>query len=266
MPEYSSILYDVDDAGTAEITFNRPDHFNGMDLTMASELNDAFTRVASRRDVRVLVLTGKGRSFCPGADVIGLNVHDGPASLSPADSDITLPVRTLPVQLHELPVPTIAAVNGACAGAGFGLACACDLRIATRGAVFRSAFLSVGVAGDMGLPWSLPRLIGEAAAKQISFLDDKFSAEQALRYGLVASVHDDAEFPGAVTRLARRLAAMPPLAARALKQHYLAAARLDFPAFVDLEYQRHHQLLATADAREGFAAFRERREPVFTGR
>jgi 2-(1,2-epoxy-1,2-dihydrophenyl)acetyl-CoA isomerase len=261
MPGYTSIRFDVDDAGIATITFNRPDHFNGIDLTMAAELTHALARSADRPDVRVLVLTGAGRSFCPGADVMSVSAEAGPApSVSPLASDISLPVR-----LHEFPLPTIAAINGACAGAGFGFACACDLRIAARSAVFRSAFLGVGVAGDMGVPWSLPRLVGEATAKQISFLDDKFDAEQARQYGLVLSVHDDADFPAAVAQVARRLAAGPPLAMRALKQHYLAAKRVDFPAFIDLEFQRHHHLLATADAREGFAAFSQRREPRFTG-
>lgn len=263
MPEYSTILFDLDESGTAVITFNRPDHFNGINLTMAAELNDALDRVVGLRDVRVLVLTGQGRSFCPGADVVGSHSGDGPL---PDASPLGGGDHSLPVRLYQLPFPTVAAINGACAGAGFGLACACDLRIAARGAVFRSAFLSVGVAGDMGVPWSLPRLIGAAAAKQISFLDDKFSADQALRYGLVLSVHDEADFPAAVTALTRRLAAMPPLAVRALKQHYLAAAGTDFPTFVDLELQRHYHLLATADAREGFAAFSQRRAPVFTGR
>jgi len=262
MPDYSSILFDLDESGTATITFNRPDHFNGMDTTLAAELADALARVAGLRDVRVLVLTGKGRSFCPGADVIGSNAQGGPR---PSASPVGFSDHSLPVRLYELPVPTVAAINGACAGAGFGLACACDLRIAARSAVFRSAFLNVGVAGDMGVPWSLPRLIGEAAAKQISFLDDKFSAGQALHYGLVMSVHDEADFPAAVTGLTQRLAAMPPLAIRALKQHYLAAARVDFPTFIDLELQRHYHLLATADATEGFAAFSERREARFAG-
>jgi len=259
--DYSSILFDADADGVATITFNRPGHFNGLNVTMASELGDALARVTARPDIRVLVLTGSGRAFCPGADVIGFNAEGGPLpDLSPLASDISLPVR-----LYQLPVPTIAAINGACAGAGFGFACACDLRIAARSAIFRSAFLGVGVAGDMGVPWLLPRLVGEATAKQISYTDDKFGPEQALGYGLIQSVHDDAEFPAAVSDLARRMAAKPPLAMRAMKRHYLAAANVDFPTFTDLELQRHYHLMATTDAREGFAAFSERRVPRFTG-
>lgn len=263
MTGYTTIRLEHNDAGVATLTFDRPDHFNGVTVTMAAEMSDALDRVAADRDVRVLVLTGAGRSFCPGADVHGFNAAGGPApaDVSPLASDISLPVR-----LYELPVPTIAAVNGACAGAGFGFACACDLRVAARSALFRSSFLTVGLAGDMGLPWLLPRLVGESVAKRLSLLDDKLSAEQALDLGLVTSVHDDADFPAAVAAVAEHLAGRAPLAARALKQHYLTAARVDFRTFIDLEFQRHHHLLATDDAREGFAAFGERREPRFTGR
>ncbi|NKY58954.1 enoyl-CoA hydratase/isomerase family protein [Nocardia flavorosea] len=263
MTDYTTIRLDHDDAGVATLTFDRPEHFNGVTVTMAAEMTDALDRVAGDREVRVLVLTGAGRSFCPGADVHGSNAQGGPApaDVSPVAADISLPIR-----LYELPVPTIAAVNGACAGAGFGFACACDLRVAARSAVFRSSFLTIGVAGDMGLPWLLPRLIGESAAKRLSLLDDKLSAGQALELGLLTSVHDDADFPAAVATVAAHLAGRAPLAARALKQHYLTAARVDFRSFIDLEFQRLHHLFATDDAREGFAAFSERRIPRFTGR
>jgi 2-(1,2-epoxy-1,2-dihydrophenyl)acetyl-CoA isomerase len=257
-----TIAFDVSPEGIATLTFNRPDHFNGMTAEMGREIREALAEAARRDDLRVLVLTGAGRSFCPGADIKHFNVEGSPDAglTSPAVSDTSTPSL-----LHELPIPTIAAVNGACAGAGFGLACACDLRVASRSAVFRSAFLSVGVAGDMGVPWSLPRLIGVANAKRISFLDEKLTPEQALTLGLVSHVFDDHEFRDGVRELAGRIAAGPPLATRALKAHYLAAEQTDFRTFVDMEFQRHFHLLATRDAREGFVAFGEHRKPEFTG-
>jgi 2-(1,2-epoxy-1,2-dihydrophenyl)acetyl-CoA isomerase len=233
-----------------------------MTAEMGREIRDALAEAGRRDDLRVLVLTGAGRSFCPGADIKHFNAEGSPdAGLSsPAVADTSTPSL-----LHELPIPTIAAVNGPCAGAGFGLACACDLRVASRSAVFRSAFLSVGVAGDMGVPWSLPRLIGAANAKRISFLDEKLTPEQALTMGLVSYVFDDDEFRDRVRELAGRVAAGPPLASRALKAHYLAAEQTTFRTFVDMEFQRHFHLLATQDAREGFVAFGEHRQPKFTG-
>jgi 2-(1,2-epoxy-1,2-dihydrophenyl)acetyl-CoA isomerase len=260
MPETMS--FHVSDRGIATLTFNRPEHFNGMNVQMGEELRLALLEIHQRDDLRVVVVTGSGRAFCPGADIKHFNSEGSPDAgvESPSVRDTSTPVL-----LHEVPVPTIAAVNGACAGAGLGLACACDLRVAARSAVFRSAFLNVGVAGDMGVPWSLPRLIGAANAKRISFLDEKIGADEAKDLGLVSEVIDDDRFRDRVDQLAEQLATGPPQATRALKAHYLAAERIDFRAFVELEFQRHFHLLATNDANEGFRAFGERRAPVFTG-
>jgi 2-(1,2-epoxy-1,2-dihydrophenyl)acetyl-CoA isomerase len=259
---FKTITFDVASNGVATLAFNRPDNFNGMNAEMSDELMSVLYEVHRRPDLRVLVLTGSGRSFCPGADINGFNAGET------SDAEVRSPAITniaTPSLLHGAPVPTIAAVNGACAGAGFGLACACDIRVAARSAVFRSAFLSVGVAGDNGVPWSLPRLIGAAKAKEISFLDAKFSAEAALATGLVSQVFDDDAFRSEVELLASRLAAGPPLGTRSMKANYLAAERVGFDDFIDLEFQRHFHLITTDDAIEGFRAFGERRTPRFTG-
>lgn len=263
-----TVLYDVD-GGIATVTLNRPDRMNTMNQALLDGALEAMQRAADDDQVLAVILTGNGRAFCAGGDLEAMAAGDVPGlegggAVNARIALLRHAMRTSQL-LRDMPKVTIAAINGACAGAGLGFACACDLRIAARSAVFRSAFLGVGVAGDMGVPWLLSRLVGEAAAKQISFLDDKFGPEQALRYGLIQSVHDDGEFPAAVSDLARRMAAKPPLAMRAMKRHYLAAANVDFPTFTDLEFQRHYHLLATADAREGFAAFGERRAPRFTG-
>jgi 2-(1,2-epoxy-1,2-dihydrophenyl)acetyl-CoA isomerase len=149
---------------------------------------------------------------------------------------------------------------------GLGLACACDFRLSTDRAVFRSAFLSVGLAGDMGLPWLLTRLVGPGPARRISLLDERIPATEALQLGLVDHVVGDDDLLPAATDLARRLAAGPPLATRALKGHLLAAERLDFDDFLDLEFQRHFVLAGTDDFREGWRALAERRPPRFIGR
>ena len=125
-PTYNTISFDVAATGVATLAFNRPDNFNGMNAEMSDELMSALHDARQNPDLRVLVLTGTGRAFCPGADIAGVNHGASPRAepLSPAVNNIVTPVL-----LHELPVPTIAAVNGACAGAGFGLACACDIRV-----------------------------------------------------------------------------------------------------------------------------------------
>jgi 2-(1,2-epoxy-1,2-dihydrophenyl)acetyl-CoA isomerase len=264
MTEQPAVLVDMTDTGVATITMNRPDNMNAMNLPLVEGIDTALRNLSQSNDVRVLVLTGAGsRSFCPGADIKHFVGEQSPAAgvTRPAVADVEVPVR-----LREFPVPVIAAINGACAGAGFGLACACDLRVSSRSAVFRSAFAAVGVAGDFGVPWTLPRIVGESMAKEIMYLDEKFSAADALAMGLVSRVWDDDTFRANVAAMAETIAAKAPMALRSMKRHFAAAQRLDFRDFIELEFQRHFHLLDTADALEGFMSFAERRDPKFTNR
>ena len=257
MSAYSTILCEVA-GGIARLTLNRPERLNGMTNRMVIETGDALARVTADPNVRVLLLTGAGRGFCPGAD-LGHFSSGGAAS-----DDRLLPEHlAVPRLLHEMPAVTIASVNGACAGAGLGWACGCDLRVAARSANFSTAFLRVAVAGDMALPWTLPRLVGAAKARELSFLCEKFSAEEAARIGLVARVWDDASFRGEVDALAERLLRCSPTALRALKAHYLAAEVLGLDEFLALESEAHLRIASGAHAAEAFRAFVEKREPKF---
>ena len=161
-----------------------------------------------------------------------------------------------------MPAITVAAVNGACAGAGFGWACGCDLRVAARSAMFNTAFLNVAVAGDMGLPWSLPRLVGAARARELSFFSEKFSAAEAHRIGLVARVWDDGGFRDEVAKLVARLAGAAPLALKTLKAHYLAAERGGASPTTSISRPTDHlRIVKSADTAEAFRAFLEKRAP-----
>ncbi|HXZ86371.1 MAG TPA: enoyl-CoA hydratase-related protein [Myxococcota bacterium] len=257
MSEYSTLLCEQS-GGIARLTLNRPERLNGMTNRMVIETHDALTRLAADSRVRVLVLTGAGRGFCPGAD-LG-HFSSGAAA---ADDRLRPEHLSVPQLLHEMPALTIAAVNGACAGAGLGWACGCDLRVAARSANFSTAFLRVAVAGDMALPWTLPRLVGAAKARELSFLCEKFPAEEAARIGLVARVWDDAIFRSEVDALAERLARSSPTALRALKAHYLAAERLPLGEFLALESEAHLRIASGPHAAEAFRAFVEKREPKF---
>jgi 2-(1,2-epoxy-1,2-dihydrophenyl)acetyl-CoA isomerase len=160
----------------------------------------------------------------------------------------------------------VAAINGACAGAGFGWACGADIRVASRSAIFRTAFLNVAVAGDMGIPWSLPRLVGAAKARELSFLCEKFTAEEALRIGFVAKVWDDNVFRAEADALVRKLAESAPLAIRAMKAHYNIAERMGYQDYVDFETKDHHRIMQSSDTAEAFRAFVEKRTATYTGR
>jgi len=263
-PVYETLRYEQDGA-VVTVTMDRPDRMNSMSNLMVREATHALTRAAEDSTVRVLVLTGSaaGKAFCPGADLGGGAVNaNGPADirLEPADFRV-------PVLLHEMPAVTIAAINGACAGAGFTWACACDFRVAVRGARFNTAFLDVGVAGDMGGPWTLPRLVGATKARELCFFPDKFDADEAARIGLVSRVVDDGEeLRAVVTGMAQRLAASAPIALRTLKSNFVEAERVPLASFVALETERHMRMFTTHDTREAFAAKAEKRAPRFEGR
>ncbi|HEY5680915.1 MAG TPA: enoyl-CoA hydratase-related protein [Pseudomonadales bacterium] len=242
--------------GVGTLTLNRPDRLNGMTNQMLIETHDCLLEVAQRDDVRVLVLTGAGRGFCPGADLKHYAAGEADVASQPRHFQV-------PVLLHEMPQITIAAINGPCAGAGLGWACGCDLRIAARSANFNTAFLKVASAGDMGGPWSLPRLIGAAKARELYFLAEKFGAEEALAMGLVSRVFEDEQFAEKAAAMAGALASSSPHALRTMKQNFLDAERLNFADYVELETGRHLEVMAHPDAREAFRAFVEKRPPRF---
>jgi 2-(1,2-epoxy-1,2-dihydrophenyl)acetyl-CoA isomerase len=256
MADFETIRLEVAD-GLARLTLDRPDRLNGMTNQMVREAHDAVARAADDASVRVLVLTGEGRGFCPGAD-LGHFTDGG------ADEVLTADHFQIVTMLHEMPAVTVAAVNGACAGAGMGWAAACDLRLMSAAAKMNTAFLDVAVAGDMALPWLLPRLVGAAKARELSFLPSKLTAAEAQRIGLVARVFPHESFRSDVEEVLQSLLAKSPTALRGLKQHYVDAERMPLAEFVEHESRRHLEIAASADTAEAFRAFIEKRPPRFT--
>ena len=251
------IRFDAAD-GIGTLTLNRPERMNGMTTRMLVETHDCLQQVAERTDIRVLVLTGEGRGFCPGADLKGRVAGEPDVPAEPHHFNV-------PVLLHEMPQVTVAAINGACAGAGFGWALACDLRFAAESATFSSAFLKVAVAGDMGGPWTLSRLVGAAKARELYFLPEKFTANDAQQMGLVSQVFADANFRSEVDGIATRLASASGGALRLMKQNFIDAERTGLADYVAIETKRHRERMQHPDVQEAFAAFVEKREPRFTG-
>lgn len=255
-PTFETLRYEVD-GGLARLTLDRPDAMNGMTNQMVREARDALELAASDATVRVLVLTGEGRAFCPGADLNHFTTGGRDERLTSREFKVT----TL---LHEIPAVTVAAINGACAGAGLGWALACDLRVMAANAKLNTAFLDVAVAGDMAIPWSLPRLVGAARARELSFLPRKVDADEALRIGLVARVFPSESFRDETEALVGGLLKKSPSALRGLKENYVAAERMTLADFVDYEAERHLRIAASPDTAEAFRAFLEKRDPKFT--
>lgn len=252
---YETIRYETS-GGLARLTLNRPDRLNGMTNQMLRETYEALGRAAADSSIRVLVLTGEGRGFCPGADLTHFTAGE-------ADERASARLFQVTTLFHELPAVTLAAINGACAGAGLGWALACDLRVMAASAKMNTAFLDVAVAGDMGLPWTLPRIVGAAKARELSFLPGKFGADEALGLGLVARVFPDDSFRAETETIVERLLAASPRALMTMKANYLTAERMTFADFIALEADRHLVVSASADTAEAFRAFVEKRSPNF---
>lgn len=257
----SEVLLDRQGA-VATVTLNRPDRLNAMNDALLDGLVDTLETLDDDKDLAVIVLRGAGRAFCVGGD---LAAHHEPVGGSQAESRLRHHVRAAEI-LREGHAVSIASVNGAAAGAGFGLAAACDLRITAESAVFRSAFLTAAMSGDFGLGWSLTHLLGAARAHEILLLNEKISAAGAQEIGLATRVYADAELDGHVRALAEAIASGPPLATAGIKANLGDATRLPFTECLRRECARHIATAFSADAAEAGRAFLEKRIPEFRGK
>jgi len=244
----------------ATVSIDRPAARNSLTRQTGLELHHAIRRVADNREIRVCVLRGTGRDFCCGAD---LKAPEPEAGARPPPAFDTYQVTVL---LHEMPAVSIAAIRGGCAGAGFGWACACDLRVGDETTVINTAFLDVGVAGDMGVPWTLPRIVGSGRARDLSLFPRKMPADEALDIGLLNRLWPKERFEDELATLLARLAQYAPQALTLLKANYLEAERLDLRSFIAIEAERHVRLLGSEDRLEAFRAWIAKRPAKFTGR
>lgn len=255
--------------GVAILTMNRPDRRNAFSGEMLRAMGDVLAACETNADVGAIVLTGAAGAFCAGGDVKGMaERRDGDAALD-LDSRIhaqRLSQRASSGRLHEMPKPTIAALPGAAAGAGFALALACDLRIAAETAVMTTAFGRVGFSGDYGGTYFLTRLVGTAKARELYFLSERIDMKEALRLGLVNWVVPAAELEGKTMELARKLATGPRVAYRYMKENLNRAAAGAMDECLDLEATHHVHTGLTEDHHEAARAFVEKREPKFRGR
>lgn len=251
----------------ATMTFNQPEKRNSFTDLMLFDSLDRIEEIIDDEDVRILVLTGAGRHFSVGGDLDEFAAGEFQPEGVPIETSVAKLRRFMQLShyLRESRLITIAAVNGACAGAGLSVAAACDLRFASERSVFRSAFVDAGLSGDFGGTWSLVRLLGEARAKELYLLNDRMSPEEAQRIGLVSRVFSESNFLEQVQKEAQLLAAKPPVALSYIKQN-LNETTTEFTMALDSEARRHVLSGYTEDAIEAAAAFLEKREPAFVGR
>lgn len=230
--------------GVATLILNRPVRRNGLTVAMCHALYRSLQTIA-QSDARVLILRGAGDDFCVGADLAGGPEQDVASAVS--DLGDLHHAATL---LHSMPQVTIAAIDGGCAGAGLGYAAACDFRFATPESRFSTAFLNVGVSGDMGLAWSLHRVVGPARARELLFFPEKLTGADALALGLVTRIYPRDQIHAEVARLAVELAGKNAEVLRSMKANCLSAERLSLSDFVDIETARHLQSIGGSALRK----------------
>jgi 2-(1,2-epoxy-1,2-dihydrophenyl)acetyl-CoA isomerase len=272
---FSGFEVSLRDPGIAWFRFNSPERLNGMTVAIKRDLIEALTQAQMDNAVRVLVFTGSGRAFCAGDDLGGYRDaqlggsplvppippgHDSPLGTYNALRMVSQQVNTLVRGIDKL---TIAAINGVAIQTGFSLALACDFRIAAAGARMGSATLRFGLLPDEGGQYLLVQHLGLARALDFLMRKRIVTAEEALALGLVTEVVAPEALDAAAQRLAEELAEGPQLAMRMLKRSVYKAADQSWEAALDDIATRtaitdHHP-----DTREGVAAFREKRQPVF---
>ena len=298
-----SVRWDLDGA-VATITLNRPQARNALTAELKNELLAALRQAASSQQVRAVLITGAGQAFCAGQDLRehaelleaatadaapqdanpaagapppgapAAHVPAGAASaVGPPPADTPAPLDTvrehynpLVLAIRSMPKPVIAAVNGVAAGAGAGLAFACDIRIAAQGASFLMAFARVGLAADTGVSWTLPRLAGAGLAAELLMLAEPIRAPRALELGLVSQVVEDADLPVTARALGARLAAGPTAAYAGIKEQLNFAAGHSLAEALDKEAEVQSLLGRTADHQAATLAFTRKQEPRFLGR
>jgi 2-(1,2-epoxy-1,2-dihydrophenyl)acetyl-CoA isomerase len=267
IPELNTLRIEIDgEIGT--LTLDRPDAFNAMSPEMIGELTVAFAWLADQAPLRALIVTGAGKAFCSGGDVNWFK-----EGVSSEEIDLPAQVRrgadalhTAIVDLRRIPYPVICAVNGPAAGAGFSLALACDIRIASESAFFACAYGRIGASPDGGMTYFLPRVVGPSRALEILLDDPNMSAEDALAEKLVSEVAAPDELMERARAKAAKLAAKAP--------HYVRMAKVLVGQSIENNLTEHLQLerhgiadsMATEDLRDGVTAFFGGGTPEFKGR
>ncbi len=253
------------DSGIVTITLNRPDRLNAFVGHMRRDLAEALEQAGSDPDVRVVVLTGAGRAFCAGGDVhfmaelVERNDVEEFARLLGAARRVILAVR-------HMTKPVLASINGPASGAGFNLALACDLRIASANATFSQSFVKLGFHPDWGGTYFLPRLVPPNIACELFFLGDSIDAQQALRLGLLNRVVPPEELQNETRRLAERLRDGPATSIAAAKHAVYVSSHDSLEQMLQYEVDAQLRCFETEDGREGVRAFLEKRPPRFIGR
>jgi len=256
---YENINVEFDD-GIVTITLNRPEKLNAFAGHMRRDLAEALEHAGSDPEVRVVVITGAGRAFSTGADVGRMRELMEEGEVEEFKRLLGAGRRVL-TAIRQMLKPVVASVNGPAYGAGFNLALACDLRLASESATFSQSFVKVGLHPDWGGSYFLPRAVPSNIACELFFLGDAFDASRALHFGLVNRVVADSELASETRKLAERLRDAPHASIAAAKRAVYMSEEESLERMLQYETEAQLQCFQSRDARERVRAFLERRAP-----
>ncbi|MDH3298064.1 MAG: enoyl-CoA hydratase [Gemmatimonadota bacterium] len=245
------------------LVLNRPDKLNSFSGVMRDEIATGLESLAADANVRVVIVTGRGRAFCAGADVQYMADLLEAGAYAEADALVEAGRRVI-TAIVEMRKPVIAALNGPAAGGGANLALACDLRIASDRASIGQTFNRIGLHPDWGGTWIVPRLVGPAKAAELFFLAEMIDAREAERIGLVNRVVPHEELEASADEWAHRLADKPALSLALAKQSIRRSFDSTLDEMLDFESDAQNRCFRSPDALEGTRAFVEKRPPNFT--
>ncbi len=259
-----AVLYEVDDT-VAEITLNRPENRNSMTEDVFRGLQEAVAAVRADRKLRCVIVTGRGKSFCAGADFkSGVQRGDGDDYISPNERSFAMyqPFLTL----LDIEVPTIAAMQGHAIGGGLGLAVVCDIRIANAESKYGANFTRLGLHPGMATTYLLPRLVGIPRAAELLLTGRLVNGREAAEYGLANHAVPGEQVLEKAREIAREIAGAAPIAVRWTKRSLYQGLDWDPRTAAELEAHVQSRTLETEDSKEGIKALLEKRPPVFKGR
>jgi enoyl-CoA hydratase/carnithine racemase len=267
-----SVILDVNhDHGFATITLNRPNRLNSLNNDLLESLADTLDVVAADDSIRAVILTGAGRAFCSGADtdeMVG-GSGDGPHKPGPGGAEALRRgfklARKVILGIYQMEKPVIAAINGSAVGAGFDLACACDMRVASNTARFMAAYIHVGLFPGYGGTWLYPRIFGTAKAAELMYTGNFMEVDEADRLGFLNSVVSEDDLINTAEKMARRVAAGPPIAIRLAKTMMRRGMSMDLETSLEMSAAVEAITLSSNDHAEGMVALREKRRPDFKG-
>ena len=260
---YETIIYELKE-GIATLTLNRPEVFNSLNEQMHKELKTVIAGIKKDKTIRVLIITASGKAFCAGQDLNDRSVNNGDEKLDLGES-IERKYNPLIKSIYNLEIPVICKINGVAAGAGVGIALACDFVIAVDTASFIQAFCKIGLVPDSGNSYFLPKLVGMARAKELCMLGDKLSATTAQEYGLISRVYPKETIDEEVQKLAVHFSNAPTFGLSLIKKALNES--MDNSLNEQLELEKNLQRIAghSNDYKEGVAAFLQKRTPNFKG-